>query len=596
MSRFTNPFRVASPIELKAIRLSRRAGSTSLALLLTGLSLLGIGCSPSSPNPSSPAVEGTNANLKAALSTVWFQEFSDPAGFRFEHTSGHREKFLMPEINTGGVGVLDFDNDGLFDILCVQGGSLYPDATNAPSHQLFRNTGGFRFVDVTAQSGLPTTANGYGMGVACGDANNDGSVDIFITQVGSNRLYLNQRNGTFRDATREAGLHSDGWATSAAWVDYDRDGFLDLLVAHYLEWTLQSEVECFSRGGRPDYCSPLNYQAPAKSRLYRNRGNGTFQDVTDTSGLGGAVGTGLGVGTADFNGDGWPDFYVANDAMPNHLWINQRDGTFKNEAMLRGCAVNAIGLSEAGMGVAVVDLMGRGQWDLFITHLANEFNRVYTGSNGWFKDHTTPKGPGATSWAYTGFGVVFSDFNNDGLTDLYVANGRVRYGPTDLDPKSPYAEPNQFLRGIGPDEFEPVQPLDATLPTLLASSRGLAVSDFDNDGKQDLVVANRDNRFHLLKNIATPIGHFVTLRLLNPSGRDAIGSVVEVTSGGRTQRKQVQPNEGYCSSNDPRLHFGLGTNARPEQVVIHWFNGPSQSLGPLDGDRLHVIRQNGPSR
>lgn len=564
-------------------------------MITLGLAVLfSAGCGPKAPSKPDPTTPQPTAS--AASAVPWFQEVGSSAGLTFTHQTGHRQKHLMPEINTAGVGVLDFDNDGLMDIWCVQAGSLYPDATNAPGHRLYKNLGGWKFKDVTEAAGIGAFATGYGMGIACGDYDNDGFVDVFISQVGENRLYHNNGNGTFTETSVRAGVAGSGWSSSAAWIDYDRDGWLDLVVTHYLVWSIGSEPECFSRGGRPDYCSPLNYQAPAKTVLYHNRGNGTFEDVSARAGLSRVTGTGLGVTTADVNGDGWPDLYVVNDAMPNHLWINQKDGTFKEEAMLRGCAVNAMGLSEAGMGVIALDPRARGQWDFFVTHLASEFNRYYANSNGWFTDLVTPKGPGATSWGTTGWGVVLADFDLDGESDFYVANGRVRFGAVDLDSKNPYAEPNQLLRGIGALEFEPTSTIDGTTPPLLASSRALAAADFDNDGAIDLVVANRDDRYHLLKNVAPRKGAFIQLRILESLRRDAVGAVVQLQAGGRTYRKQVQPNEGYCSSHDPRLHFGLGKATTVDSVDVLWQDGATERFGALEANRLHVLTRHAAKR
>ena len=550
-----------------------------------------LGCNKSSE--LSPSSSKTNIASATPLltKTVWFEEIGEKAGLTFIHRTGHQQKHLMPEINTGGIGVLDFDQDGLMDIICVQGGSLYQPSSHAGGHKLFKNLGAWKFQDFTDQAGLRSERTGYGMGVACADYDNDGDTDIFITQMSSNLLYRNDGRGKFQEVGLQSGVAGSGWSSSAAWVDYNRDGLLDLFVARYLEWRLESEVECFSRGGRPDYCSPLNYQAPAKGLLFRNKGDGNFEDVSEQSGISARVGTGLGVAVADFNKDGWHDIYVANDAMPNHLWINQRNGHFQEEAMLRGCAVNAIGLSEAGMGVVAVDLLERGQWDLYITHLANEFNRFYSSSNGWFTDLVHPQGPAQGSWPMTGWGTTFADFDNDGWIDLYNANGRVKFGPSDLSPTDVYAEPNQLLRGIGLGSFKPVDPVDATAPSLLASSRALASADFDNDGMLDLVVANRDNRPHLLRNIAPKKGNWIAFKILTKNGADAIGSVLTLLSVGRTRMKQIQPNEGYCSSHDPRIHFGLGESVGIEKVIVQWPNGSIEEHGPLPANQIHTIRQ-----
>jgi hypothetical protein len=496
----------------------------------------------------------------------------------------------MPEINVGGAGLIDFDNDGLLDVYCVQGGYLDPAAsTNRPTSKLYRNLGNWKFLDVTVSAGVAN--QGYGNGCACADYDGDGRMDVYITNTGANVLYRNNGDGTFSDVTPQAGVGHVGWATSAAFVDYNGDGRLDLVVANYLNWSRASEMGCYSRGGIPDYCSPLNYKAPAMDTLYRQRANGVFEDVTVAAGLSRAYGPGLGVATGDFNGDGLQDLFIANDAMPNQLWINQGDGRFQDEALLRGCAVNAMGMAEAGMGVVAVDLLQRGGLDLFVTHLVGEANRLFANTNGYFTDTVTPRGPGAPSRPYTGFGVGFFDFDNDGILDLYVANGRVKLGQQDLDPHDPYAEPNTLLRGLGEAQFEEVPPQGGTSPVLLATSRGVAFGDLDNDGGIDLVVINRDGPAHLLRNLVAGRGRWARFNVLNRRGVYAIGAVVGLEAAGRTQWRQVQPNEGYCSSNDPRLHFGLGNCSRVDRVTVRWPNGMAESFGPFDAGRQYELRE-----
>jgi hypothetical protein len=564
------------------------AGQLPLALALSAwLGCLGGGCSKSS-SIADAAKQSTPPPTEAP--SPWFEEIAAAAGLEFRHVSGHTTRFYMPEINVGGVGLLDFDGDGWLDVYCVQGGYLDPAAsTNRPANKLYRNLGNWRFQDVTAQAGVGDT--GYGNGCACADYDGDGDSDIYVTNSGTNVLYRNNRNGTFTDVTGQARVGHIGWGSSAAFFDYDADGHLDLAVANYLNWSRDREVNCYSRGGLPDYCSPLNYKAPAMDTLYHNNGDGTFEDVTLAAGLEKAYGHGLGVATGDFNLDGRLDLYVANDAMPNQLWINQGNGRFTDEAVLRGCAVNSMGMSEAGMGVVAVDLLQRGQLDLFVSHLVGEGNRLFLNTNGYFIDWIRPRGPGAPSLPFTGFGVGFFDFDNDGLFDLFVANGRVRYGHDQLDPNDPYAEPNTLLRGAGGGDFGEVLPRGGTDPVLTATSRGCAFGDLDNDGGIDIVVINRDGPAHLLRNRVAARGHWIRFRVLNARGTDAHNALVRLEAGGRTQYRQVQPNEGYCSSNDPRVHFGLGTVTRAERVIVRWPGGGEESFGPFDAGRVYELRE-----
>ncbi len=521
----------------------------------------------------------------------WFEEVGREAGVDFRMTTGHRPgRYLMPEIKGGGVGLLDFDGDGLLDLFCVQAGSLYPDVTNRPGHKLYRNEGGWKFTDVTARAGV--AGNGaFGMGCAVGDYNHDGRPDLYVTALGPNQLFRNNGDGTFTDVSAAAGVADPTWGASAAFVDYDRDGHLDLVVANYIRWSPEIEVECFSQGGRPDYCSPLNYKAPSVDTLFRNRGDGTFENVTIRAGLDRAYGYGLGVVGTDLTGDGWPDLYVANDATPNQLWVNQHDGTFRDEAMIRGCAVNGLGMSEAGMGIALVDTLNRGVFDLFITHLVGEANRLFLNRDGYFTDHVTPRGPGATSWPHTSFGVGFFDFDHDGQLDAYIVNGRVKRGVTDLDPSDEYAEPNTLLRGLGEGAFEEVQPTGGTSPVLLAAGRGAAYGDLDNDGDVDVVITNRDGPTHLLRNLAGNRGRWLLFRVLDRRGLDAINAELRIEQGAFRRWQRVLPNQSYCSSNDPRVHFGLGTLERVERLWVRWPGGTEEAFGPFAANQTYALRE-----
>jgi len=412
-----------------------------------------------------------------------------------------------------------------------------------------------------------------------------------VTNLGTNILYRNNGDGTFTDVTQEAGVGNVSWGTSAAFFDYDGDGLLDLVIANYLNWSPDHEMDCYSRGGVPDYCSPMNYKSPAMDTLYHNKGDGTFENVTISAGLDKAFGNGLGVVCADFNHDGRWDIFIANDAMPNQLWMNQGNGKFVDEAIIRGCAVNRMGIAEAGMGVAVVDIYQRGWLDLFVTHLEAEGNRLWINSDGYFTDIVTPKGPGAPSLPFTGFGVAFADFDNDGNLDVYVANGKVKHGQREFDSKDPYAEPNTLLRGLGKGDFEEVMPQGGVVKPLIATSRGLAIGDFDNDGGIDIVVINRDGPVHLLRNLVGASGRWITFNVMTRRGTDAIGADVRIEADGKTYWRHVNPNEGYCSSNDPRVHCGLGPAERVSRVTVRWQNGMEEWFGPYQAGRFYELRE-----
>ncbi|MBI4660391.1 MAG: CRTAC1 family protein [Verrucomicrobia bacterium] len=562
--------------------------TTHAAALLCGLLLcfFAAGCSdhPSAPSPR-------EANPAAPdKPEVWFEETAAEAGATFRHSSGASGRFWMPESMCGGVGLLDFDGDGLLDLYCVNGGSLDPGASKRSGNRLYRNLGLWKFEDVTERAGVAGRGE-YGMGCACADYDNDGDTDIYVTNVGPNILYRNNGDGTFTDATQTAGVGDASWSTSAAFFDYDGDGHLDLIVANYVNWSRARELECVSHGGLRDYCSPMNYKAPSMDTLYHNKGDGTFENVTQGAGLAKAYGNGLGVGCADFDGDGRLDMFIANDAMPNQLWLNQGNGKFADQAMIRGCAVNSYGVTRAGMGVAVVDLQQDGWLDIFVTHLVGEGNGLFQNRKGYFTDVQQRNGPGSASYPFTGFGVGFADFDHDGNLDLYVANGRVKYGPQQPDPKDPYAEPDTLLRGVGNGEFEELKPQAGVGRPLVATGRGAAFGDLDNDGDIDIAVVNRDGPLHLLRNVAPKRGEWITFRVLRRNRTEAINALLRVEAGSKVCWAQVLPNQSYCSSNDPRVHFGLGPQQSVERVVVRWPDGAEEIFGPFATGWQHEIKE-----
>ena len=546
-------------------------------------------------NVSTPTAAETHAPTSSGspsltrTNTPWFTNVVTGSGLSFQHHSGQTGHYWLPEMETGGVGLLDFDGDGLLDVFCVNGGSLDPARPTPPGHQLYRNLGHWHFAEVTEAAGLDCPA-GYGMGCAVGDYDGDGRPDLYVTQLGSNHLYHNLGNGRFEDMTQAAGVAVGSWSTSAAFVDYDGDGHLDLFVINYVKWSPEIEMDCFSAGGRRDYCSPKNYHAPAPTVLFHNRGNGTFEDVTTAAGLDRAYGNGFGVATGDFDHDGHIDLFVANDATPNQLWLNQGNGRFRDEGPLRGCALNSTGIPRAGMGVVAVDLFQHGWLDLFVTHLAGEGNGLFLNQKSIFLDSVTPAGPMAGSLPFTGFGVTFTDFDNDGKLDLYVANGRVRLGPGELNPQDPYAEVNTLHRGVGDGRFEAVQPRGGTEALLIATSRGLAVGDLDNDGSPDLVVVNRDGPVSLLKNLAGMNHAWILFNLVGRDGRDVRNAILRLETEAGIQWRQHQPNQGYCSSNDPRVHFGLGTVDSQAHLWVRWSDGTAEDFGSRAAGRQHLIR------
>ena len=544
------------------------------AVILATATTLAYGCGQSSP--------GSRASAAA-----WFQEVAQPAGLRYTYRSGHGDHYLLPEIMGGGVALFDFDGDGYLDAYLVQGGSvLEPKA--GEGNRLFRNRRDGTFEDVTTGSGADV--RGYGMGVAAGDYDNDGVTDLYVTRLGSNVLLKNDGHGRFVDVSSAAGVADSGWSASAAFFDYDGDGDLDLFVAHYVNWSPAQEQDCYNMLGGADYCSPRKYDAPSLSTLYHNKGNGTFTDVSAAAGIHAAAGNGLGVAPGDFNGDGRIDIFVANDSTPNHLWLNQGDGRFRDVALLAGCAVDYDGNAKAGMGTHATYVNGSGKLDLLVVNLAGESDSFFRNQGEYFIDDTVAIGLRALSRPFTRFGAAMLDFDNDGRLDLYEANGRIAK-QADRFGDDPYAEPNLLFRGVQGGRFEEVEPRGGTSSSLVATSRGAAFGDVDNDGGVDIVVVNRDAPAYALHNVVANRGHWIMFRVTDEHGRDALGATVSVSVGGHQVKRDVQAAFSYLSSNDPRVHIGLGAVTRATDVTVEWLDGQSESFGAFDADQIRVLHR-----
>ena len=509
-----------------------------------------------------------------AIDAPLFVEVGAEAGLDFVHRSGATGEFYYPELLQPGCAFLDFDNDSFLDVYLIQGGSIPARPEDRQDeNRLYRNRGDGTFEDVTITARVGD--RGYGVGVAVADYDRDGDVDLYVTNLGPNTLYRNNGDGTFEDVTRQAGVGDDGYSTCAAFLDYDADGDLDLYVCNYLAWSTEIERPCHTVSAVRDYCSPGAYDRPQPDILYRNNGDGSFTDVSEPSGIRASVGTGLGVVCADFDSDGRVDVYVANDQMPNSLWINNGDGTFRDEALVRGCALNESGRAEAGMGIDTEDVDHDGDWDLFMVHLDKETNTFYRNTGGLFQDTTDQLKLGGVSQAYTGFGVGLFDYDSDGHFDIFIANGRVRLGDS-LKPGQ-YEERNQLLRGSQSGAFEDVSSRAGEAFTLSEISRGAAFGDYDNDGDVDILVSNNDGPVRLLRNEARGQNSWISVQLVGgASDRDCIGARVEIEAGGTRRQRLVQPAYSYCSSSDPRVHFGLGDLDFIDTLTVTWPGGRTE--------------------
>ncbi|MFT7668019.1 MAG: hypothetical protein ACI8X5_000705 [Planctomycetota bacterium] len=535
-----------------------------------------------------PEESGQTRSSSEPQGTPWLQDQARAAGLDFKHHTGAKGEFLFPEHMGGGVALLDFDGDGYLDIFLLQSGDLASPGAMETAHRLYRNRGDGTFEDVSAGSGLLTS--GYGIGVVAGDYDGDGRTDLYLLNVGGNVLLRNLGAGEFEDVTERAGVAGMVWSTSGCFSDYDADGDLDLFVANYVFWTKNTDKECYEQTGRRTYCGPHSYNAPVPDVLYRNDGDGTFSEVSREAGLSNHYGNGLGVVSVDFNGDGFLDFFVANDRSEDQLWMNKGDGTFQDEANLMGCAVDRNGVARAGMGVDAADVDDDGDPDLIVVNLHGELDGFYRNEGHYFFEQTTSAGIGLTTRAYTRFGVGFEDFDNDQDLDLYQANGRVTLvGENYVE--NPFAEPNVLLIQNEPGKWRESDLLGGTEESLIHVSRGAAFGDFDNDGGVDVVVVNSNEAPYLLRNVHADRGHWLLLDVRGRHGSSAIGASVHVVLGERKIRRDVLPGRGYASSSDPRVHLGLGAVAELRELEVRWVDGQSELFGPFTADQVVILRR-----
>ena len=540
----------------------------------------------------------------ARVEADWFVDRATETGLRFEHFAGMSGGLYDPELIGPGVALFDYDNDGDLDVLFVQGDRLDPagsrPTTPAPAGaprraRLFRNdlavgpdgTRALHFTDVTDQSGLDS--RGYGMGVAIGDYDGDGCPDVYLTKFGSNQLFHNNCNGTFTDVTIASGTSDSGWSVPAVFFDFDRDGHPDLFVGHYLHYDVEHHTPCFGVSGVPDYCPP-GARTPQPNRLFHNNGHGTFTDVTARAGMAAEFGGALGAVAEDFDGDGWPDLYVANDSRPNQLWINQRNGTFRNAAAGAGAALGSDGLAKASMGVDAGDFDNDGDDDIIVTTLTGQGSNLFVNQGGGLFDEQSARlGIHAPSLPYTGFGAAWFDFDNDGWLDLFSANGLVESrGNT-----QPIGQRMQLFRNLR-GRFEDVTDRAGRVFSISGIGRGAAFGDIDNDGDTDIVVANDNGPARLLVNQVGTRNHWIGLRLVGTDGRrEMVGARVEcVEADGAIKWRRAHTDGSFASAGDPRVIVGLGPTAGLLRAVrVHWPDGRTDEWTSLSIDHYVTLKE-----
>jgi enediyne biosynthesis protein E4 len=530
-------------------------------------------------------------SLQAAGLGFRFTDVTGTAGIRFAHNSGAYGGKLLPETLGSGCAFLDYDGDSWQDILLVNSMDWPGHKRQRTALKLYHNNRNGTFTDVTKAAGLDVEM--YGMGVAVGDYNNDGFPDIFITCVGQSRLFRNMGNGTFVDATKASGLlGKQALSTSAVWFDYDRDGLLDLFVCNYVRWSAEHDVFCSLDGKNKSYCTPEAYRGDT-CWLYHNRGNGTFEDVTASSGIFDSSSKSLGVAMLDCDQDGWPDLLVANDTQPNKLYRNLRNGKFKDIAVEAGLAFSVEGKARAGMGVDVADYENSGKPGIVITNFDNEMIGLYRNSGKGYDDVAMQAGLGGASRNTLGFGCVFFDADLDGLLDIAVANGHIDETVRNIRGNVGYAQAAQLFQNLGGGKFRDVAAEVGGGFEKPKVGRGLAVGDFDRDGDLDLLLTTNNGGAFLYRNDVENSNRSIRFRLVGTkSNRDAIGATVRITTQGREQRRMVRSGSSYLSQSELPVTFGVGKEERIERVDVEWPSGKTEEYKELKSGKTFQLTEN----
>jgi enediyne biosynthesis protein E4 len=531
------------------------------------------------------------AGIPRAATTVTFTDVTAAAGIRFVHTNGAFGKKYLPETLGSGCAFIDVDGDGWQDLFFVNS-KKWPGRAGTPSYPaLYRNNRDGTFSDITRQSGLAFES--YGLGVTAADYDNDGRIDIYITALDSNRLFRNVGAGKFVDVTRTAGVADGGFSTSAAWLDYDRDGRLDLFVAHYVEWSPQKDLFCTIDGAHKSYCTPESYTGES-STLFRNRGDGTFENATIRAGLKDPTCKALGVAVLDFDNDGWPDLFVANDTQPNRLYRNTRNGTFEDVAVASGVAFNEAGVARAGMGTDAADYDRSGRESIIVGNFSNEMMGLYHNEgNGLFIDEAAVAGIGRPSLLRLTFACFFFDYDLDGWLDIFAANGHVADDIQAVQKNITYAQPPHLFHNVGRGRFEESTGLGGRALQEAIVARGAAYGDYDNDGDLDLAISTNAGRARLLRNDGGNANHFLTVRTAGTvSNRDGIGARVTVkVSGSTTLSRTVKSGSSYLSQSQLPVTFGLGSASSAERVDVEWPSGRKDALTNVRANQAITVQE-----
>jgi hypothetical protein len=532
------------------------------------------------------------ANAQNSEAGVTFQDVTAKAGIHFVHNNGAFGKKFLPETVGPGVAFIDYDNDGWPDIFLVNGTDWPGHGQKHTTPKLYHNNHDGTFTDVTHKAGLDVEM--YGIGVAVGDYDNDGYDDLFVTAYGQSHLFHNNGNGMFTEVTQKAGLGGvKEFSTSAAWVDYDKDGRLDLVVGNYVQWTPETDLYCTMDGKSKSYCTPESYKGTSV-RLWHNNGNGTFSDVTRKAGLGEPTSKTLGVAVLDYDNDGWPDLLFSNDTQPNKLYHNNANGTFAEKAVVAGVAFSEDGVARAGMGVDTGDYDRSGNTSLMITNFSNQMISLYHNEGkGLFVDEAPRSDVGRASLLTLGFGCFFFDYDLDGWPDIFVVNGHIDPDIQKVQVNVKFAEPPHLFRNLGKGKFAEVTKSAGTEFAAARVGRSAAYADVFNDGRLDVLLSTNGGAVHLFRNVATgKANHSVRFKLIGTkSNRDGIGTVVRVTTPDGTQTQMLKSGSSYLAANELVLTFGLGQVGRADAVEIRWPSGQVDKFANVNGGQTVVVTE-----